>query len=425
MQRRTKLNRFILVLICCGAGAAFCQSSPTQRPSAPQTICVESRCTTAPAPLPAPPPAAVDPVATTVAPSRDRKWTPGHYVRPDEKLYPKSAAERRAVYDTTRNVGSIRGALILIPWGMVEPVRAGEYDWRALDADIAYLAGMNKMAILEFSFRAFGGQIPQTPQGEKKTLPDYILQTGCVGRNTDDVGGYSARLDLTRCMDRYIALIEAVAARYDTHPAVEHVVLSETSVAISASDFSYSRLYAEQQRMLRTLADAFEYTHVSIMNNFMNAGTSSAVAATRDYTYSMIGAGVGLSVPDILSKAGGARYDNWNALTYRGAGVIDGQDHGSSDRRGAVPMVAQQQVIHSTGYTPANIYGHASQYYQATHIVWNAHGGSWGATALAQNGSQVPAMTWLTGVLPYLKANSLPVQKNCPTTFYGRCKSGN
>ncbi|MEZ5488322.1 MAG: hypothetical protein R3E75_11960 [Steroidobacteraceae bacterium] len=386
---------------------AFGQAVTLSRPLPPSSICVDDVCS-----------------SPEQASSGGIKWNPGHYVRPDELFFIANSGERRAIYNTVRNVPQVRGALIAVPWGMIEK-REGVYDWSSLDEEIEYLASMGKKVMIEVHFRKFGGNIPSLPQGNDRLyLPDYIIQKGWVGSNTDDVGGYSARLDIAGCMDRFVALFKALADRYDANPALEHVIASETSLALSDSGFRYDSLMAQQKRLLTALKGMFHSTHFSIMNNFMNGGGTPEIE-TREFTYQMVQLGVGVSVPDILPPSGGATYDNWNMLAYRGAGVVGGHSFGTTDLRGSVPSVANQEVIFKSGFTPQNLYSHAVQSYGATHIVWTAHGGSYGGMPVTRTSPAVdmPGMRWTDGVLPYLKTNNLPVRSACPTKFNGACRS--
>lgn len=362
--------------------------------------------------------------------AQEMKWNPGHYVRPNEMVWLARQSERFAIFDQIENVDAVKGGLVNIPWGMIEGPAQGVYDWTLLDAEVAKLASIGKKLIIEVWVRKYGGSIPSVPQSTASSkqlyLPDYVISNGWAAANTDDVQGYQARLDITACMDRFIALMQAIAARYDTNPTVELVQTNETSAGFaSGSGFSQENFYDEWLRLTGAMRDAFEHTGVAIMNNFMHDGSGDA--SIRDFVAEQFDEGAGLAVPDVMAGAygqgsgGGATYDNWNANVYRGAGTSpgDGKNYGTTDYRGTLLFSASQEVIWKAAFTPANVLAMARDVYRVTHLAWTAHGGSVGGTAwLGQSEvTPVPAMRWVQGVLPYITLNPLTSPN---TTFPSR-----
>ena len=155
------------------------------------------------------------------------------------------STRRFAVYDRVRAESLIKGGLLIVNWGAVEKSR-GVYDFSVIDEEIAKLKSMNKKLILEVWWHKFAGaSLPTTPQQtDRPYLPDYVLAGG--GAAVSTVGdGYMARVHSAQWMDRLIALFQALGARYDADPAVEQIIISETSMSLADSTFTQDALVAQ------------------------------------------------------------------------------------------------------------------------------------------------------------------------------------
>lgn len=398
MALRSIASTLTAFVMSCAACVSLAQSSGAGRPLPPTKICIDDIC---------PPTAA----AGTV------KWNPGHYVRADEQGWIAKQASRFAVYDTIRGVPQVRGAAFIVNWGMVENAR-GVYDWSQVDAEINYLASMGKKAILDLWYLGFSGSVPRTPQGsDNRYIGDYLINEGCAANVS--YGGYGARLDIPKCMDRWIAFIQAVAARYDANPNVESVHVAETSTSMSSQD--HEALAQQWLRLPPVLSASFRRTHTVIHNNFL-----VSVEKTRALTASMVQNGIGMGGPDIIV---GFRLpqepssDTWGALEIRGAGEVAGVGtFGKIDNRAQVPSSWEAQVVRPTELRPADVNAYANSMLRSNHTIWTAFLGysprQYGGTV------EVPRMRWdgPDGVLAYLKqASSAVTNTACPLAFKGAC----
>lgn len=391
----SSLSVLVMSFASCVASA---QTNTSGRPLPPTNICIDDVCPSA-------------------AAAGSKKWNPGHYVRPDEQFWNSKRASRYAVYDTIRDVPQVRGAAFIVNWGMVENAR-GVYDWTQVDAEVNYLASMGKKAILDLWYLGFSGTVPGTPQGsDNRYVGDYLINDGCAANVS--YGGYGARLDIPKCMDRWIAFIQAVAARYDSNPNVESVHISETSTSMVGQD--NDSLATQWLRLPPVLRAAFNRTHTVIHNNFL-----VSVDKSRALTASMVQNGIGMGGPDIIgvySLPQDPNTDSWGALEIRGAGVVSGVGtFGTVDNRARVPSSWEAQVVRPTDLRPGDVNAYANGMLKSNHTIWTAYLGyaprQYGGTV------EVPSMRWdgTSGVLAYLKQSGSAVTNTaCPLAFNGAC----
>ena len=397
------------LLLACAAIAASATAYAQVRPLPPSPVCVDNstgtNCTNGGG------------GAVVAAGARSVKWNPGHYVRADEQFWKSKQSQRYAVYETIRSVPQVKGAVFAVNWGMVENQR-GVYDWSQVDAEINYLAAMGKKAILDLWYLGFNGDVPATPQSsDGRYVGDYLIADGCVSRVT--YGGYGARLDIARCMDRWLAFIQAVAQRYDSNPNVESVHISETSTSMEGQN--NDELANQWYRVPPVLKAAFAQTHTVLHNNFL-----TSVPKSRELTALMVSNGVGMGGPDIIgvfTLPQDPNQDNWGALEIRGAGNVPGVGtFGTVDNRRTVPSSWEAQVVRPDNLTPADVNNYANSMLRSNHTVWTAY---YGYSPSQYGGTkQIPTMRWdgAGGVLEYLKLASSAVSNTaCPTVFNGGC----
>ena len=400
------IHRVLIILMGLSVGADLAHAQTRGRPMPPGNLCVD------PDPV-----AGCPPAAATVARTGKIKWNPGHYVRPDEQGWTAKRPNRFAVYETIRSVPQVKGAAFIVNWGMVENQR-GVYDWSGVDAEINQLASMNKKAILDLWYLGFSGAVPKIPQGKDyRYIGDYLIADGCGGNVS--YGGYGARLDIPKCMDRWLAFIQEVAKRYDSNPNVESVHISETSTNMVGQN---NQMLAQQWlRLPPVLKASFSQTHALIHNNFL-----INVPSSRALTASMVANGVGMGGPDIIGVfrlPHPPEKDHWGALEIRGAGNVAGVGvFGTVDNRSRVPSSWEAQVVRPLNLRPADVNDHANRVLKSNHTVWTAFLGyspsQYGGT------TPVPTMRWdgVGGVLAYLKlASSAVTNTACPTAFAGAC----
>jgi hypothetical protein len=385
-------------MMLVASGVSVAQTSSSARPLPPTNICLDDVCPSA-------------------APAGAKKWNPGHYVRPDEQGWLAKRSSRYAVYETIRDVPQVKGAAFIVNWGMVENAR-GVYDWSQVDAEINYLAAMGKKAILDLWYLGFAGTVPSVPQGaDYRYVGDYLISDGCVSNVS--YGGYGARLDIAKCMDRWIAFIQAAAARYDNNPNVESVHISETSTNMVGQN--HDLLAQQWLRVPPALKASFTRTHTVLHNNYLGN-----VASSRALTAAMVANGVGMGGPDIIGVfrlPQDPNKDNWGALEIRGAGEVPGVGtFGTVDNRLRVPSSWEAQVVRPVDLRPADVNAYANTMLKSNHTIWTAY---LGYAPSQYGGTQpVPTMRWdgTDGVLAFLKQPANAVTNTaCPLAYEGAC----
>lgn len=355
--------------------------------------------------------------ATTSASAATVSWNPGHYAFPDHHMYPSKytaiESDINSLVTPTDKRAKIVGVRLLASWGMFEPTQ-GNYDFSKLAYFIAYAKARGLRVGLAFAIRRYGGAIPSVPQADYRdtTLPDYVISNGWAGANTDDLGGYSARLDIAACASAFFAMISALGAYVRNEPYFEFFETPETSAAFAPGQgFSQSNWNAQWLNFVPVLRTAFPNKLV-----FVDCNYHSSVTETNTLVDLCITQGVGIGGPDTMPQNLGTTDDHWGFMHLGGVGtridpIYGPYNFGTVDSRGSIPAKAGQEVIQSTTFTPASIYGHAYNIYRASHMVWTMHGNP----AQTRYGENVPAMIWESGVWPYLRDNSVPMRSAFPT----------
>jgi hypothetical protein len=338
------------------------------------------------------------------------KWHPGHYAAPDAVLFTSQISAHTALWNQIAPVANFVGGQLYVPWGQIEPTTAGAYSWSLIDTEIAKLAAAGKKtSIVVWSQRYTSSALPSTPQSGDRYFPDYLISSGDVVA-TGSV--QQACMWRESVMDRYLALFSAMAARYDNDDRVSLIVTAETAAANSGGDFSSTGLRNQWVRFAGLMPSIFTRTPVSVKANFLTTQTDmvSLMQACAD-------AGTGMGGPDIFPVEFSGTTDNWGQRCLRGerwngSAWIAGM---AANQQAAIPVLMEQQVVRSTTATPAMYYNAAVTRYSCTHVTWQAKAtaflyGSGGATL-------VPAMNWLTGVLPYIRDNNVPLRTTIPTSL--------
>jgi hypothetical protein len=291
-----------------------------------------------------------------------------------------------------------------------------------IDADIAYLTKNYSKPfrlMIEVWPEAPVQTIPSTPQPVpysdpnstyRGILPDYILK-GVSGNGIDafamDYGGYVAALWRPAVMDRYIALINYLGAKYDSNPYVELIsAIPETGVAVlktaAATDptYSWSNFFAQLQRLAQAMTVSWPTTNRLIETNYASTGGgSSDMSAFIKFAYQK---GLALGENDILYNNGSSGYETASEQIVRGAYV------------GLAPLIYQEtsdwaiwQWETATG-VEAYCYGSL----KCTHLAWGNH-----------HNYGTPAQNWSTGVVPALQAVKFRINSACPSSYANRCNT--
>jgi hypothetical protein len=294
-----------------------------------------------------------------------------------------------------------------VPWGQLEPTTAGNYTWSVLDGQIAALAALGKKAIISVWAHKYG-----TTSTGGGYFPQYLIDSGDVIVFDDGAGTRVAEACMWRSYvaDRYMALFAALAARYDNDDRVAGLNTCETAFVNPGLDYSGSALLTQWQRIAAYLPTVLVRTPVFIKANFLQ--TQDHMATLMQ---SCVNAGAGMGGPDIFPIEYSGTTDNWGQRCLRGERYVSGAwvTGVAANQQSIIPVLMEQQVIRSTIATPAMFYNAAVTRYSCTHVTWQAKAAAklYGGTTL------IPAMNWLTGVLPYVRDNNLPLRTTIPTAL--------
>jgi hypothetical protein len=354
---------------------------------------------------------------TTLTSGASKSWNPGMYAFPNQHMFPSKYAniesDINSLIAPTDKRSRVTGVFLLVSWAMLNP-SPGVYDWTKLDYFIDYLKDRNLRVGLYLTVRRYGGAVPGTPQADYREawLPDFVISNGWAGVNTDDLGGYTARFDITACTDAYLTFIAALGAHLNGEPFIEEICSPELSAAFAPGQgFSQANWNTQWTRMPAAFALAFPNKIVTFSANY-----HSSVTVTNAFVDECMAQGVGITGPDIMPQNSGSSEDHWGFMHLAGVGVrvnpvYGPYDFGTTNYIGRVATSCGQQVIQSTSFTPSLIYSHGNTAYYLNKYIWTMHGD--GVTT--RFGTPVPAMEWETGVWPYLRDTNPAVISTFPT----------
>jgi hypothetical protein len=320
---------------------------------------------------------------TIVAQGAGIKWNPGFYIfLAPTSTYVDSAASRAANltwFQTYANDPNIKGVVIhqyirALETGTTTPsynyvsevdgVRYGGF--ACIDYYLGLCATYNKRLAIVLKHHAFSGAT---------ALPTYWVNQGWEHRYYSDFNS-CANIGISACRDRYIALIQAYGARYDTNPRLEWSASDETTVSLPAGITSatwisnYKAILSAavvawpttmfrscENGQLSHVTQREVYEHIETLNN---AGTGCVLTGGPDHE-------------DTLTDPYNPGNEKpWQQL-WRGEttslGVV------WKDVRGQMPRVGETQ---ERGYsnpnyyqdTAANILTYQIDYMESSHVVF-------------------------------------------------------
>jgi hypothetical protein len=319
------------------------------------------------------------------------------------EIWAKRAEQAIAMAD-----GNVKGWAGNYMWNVLEPSK-GVYDFSHIDADIAAMAG--KRIIIGIQSINFG-----------KYIPAYILNDPAYGPS-ETAGEYGYWMSnwgtpvpmpakwRPAVMARWIALVQALAARYDGNPAVEAIIdRDETAWQIdSGSDYTVSAFRTQWDALASAASAALKRTTFIHQANWITGGDNQTMA---DFLQDAYVRRTGIGGPDIFGYSqlhSNPAYIASIGITMGAAGTSPGTDY-----RGKIPSIHDVQSPELIGglglFTPQDIFQFANQDLQASHILWNYVGSGTG------NWSSVQAVI-----------DSNPVTHlSCPTAYAAvGCNTGN
>jgi hypothetical protein len=364
-----------------------------------------------------------------------KKWHPGHYVLPvySANHVPNNSAAIQAQWAAALAADArFVGVHGFYNWYQLEPVTQGTYDFSSIDNDLAYLQANfpTKKLIIEIWSRTFGGSsIPTTPQNPNSAgskIPDYICNgnftgSGGVSGVTWNSNGILAAFWVPAVLSRLKALDAALSARYDSNPMVEAICYDEYSPpgpAAGAPTLGWSN--SAEQTAWKSFHAAMNWpaTNIACMANFPRDANGACDFALFSY---LEGLKIGVGGPDVLTGQGNAA-ESWGEQIVRGAGIVGGVNFGTTDYRGAIPIIYDDEDPIWT-ITPAQIEIYCYNTLQATHISWMYNPTNVDGLGTPGAGTQ----PWTTaggnnphgyaGVVDTLQANSFRIHSSVPTSY--------
>jgi hypothetical protein len=320
------------------------------------------------------------------------KWNPGHYML---VWLNDTPAQRQKEFDALAREPAVKGAQVRYPWAQLEP-RKGEYDFRAIEADLARLQANGKRLVILVLDRGFNIDRPD------RFIPEYLLKEpeyhgGAMKTKT----GYGVRAWDAKVMDREIALFEALGRRFDGEPFVEAIGGDETAPAIGQQrppDFSSEQLAKQLERWVRAVRAAWPHTLVLLYSNWLPSKLKEVMDVCARSRCALGG-------PDVFPPP---------AKGTDGDRIVKGV--GGTEYRGRVPIAYAVQpsslgIKHT--YSPAELFAYAYDELQANYLFWirnTAYGG--------------PEQRWNTGILPFLRSINGKIHTECPASLENTCRTG-
>ena len=344
-------------------------------PVPPSNLCVDDKCT---------------PAENT--PTSRIKWNPGHYMLVFRGESMSTVLQSR-VPEICREP-ALKGLQYRVQWHDLEPAR-GQYDFRAIDDLYEALAACDKRLVLQIMAVEFG------TTSTAEIVPEYILKesqfNGGVAKTNS---GYMARLWEAPVMDRLLQLSAALAARYDTKPFFEAIVLAETATSGVESGYSPEAWIGQLKRSIPVMVSQWPSTNVIVFNNYLQGSSDQQFV---DFVNFLRTSRAVLGGPDVLPPPhSGSKSER----IYRG-------EIGGKDLRGLMPVAFAVQTPELGGkegsFTPAELAEHCVGTNRCGHMFWIRNVNVGGTE---QN--------WDTGILPFIRRQPA-THRSCPASYDGSC----
>jgi hypothetical protein len=365
---------------------AFAQAAD-KRPNPPSPVCIGSSCVAAP------------------AAGGKIKWNPGHYAGSNGSIYKgtKASGWFPSMDGALTNYPQFKGWRQWFTWGALEPTK-GNYDFSQLDALLERLKtqyGTPRHLVITLYP---SGPVTIWKPGDASTIPAYIQQDKAYGASPvsgsygwwgvnsggASTGGYEPALWRPAVMDRFIALIQALAARYDNDPYFEGVMFQEAvyHVIAQGSDYTNDGMTQQAKRLLTASTAAFAHTSV-VFENTWGMGNPTQ---NQNFEAWMVDNRIAPGTADVVGETafllpmtkGRPDAVNWGMAAYMGMVDISSSYSGGDLRTRSRAMVdIEADDIAGPYYTksggpfkPADICVALNKRYKASHAFWDHFMGS-------------------------------------------------
>ena len=292
------------------------------------------------------------------------KWHPGHYYTilnhgKNKQWY------MWQVYNELKSTSALLGLQIRYSWKELEP-KEGVYNFSAIDKHLAELAKRNKRLVILLELKDMGTDEESSPVPAFARTPLYEGGTYAFANYGKDVPlGYGTKLWNTQIHDRWVALVQALGKRYNSHPHFEAIGFTETSMGDPMEILPQEQIESYYKNLLsinREMRAHFPNTVTYQFVNYPRPILQSLLAELKDM-------GTGLGGPDVFLEDPGLLY----------AKAPKGIYHYYPELSGAIPLMpsVQHQNYVTTqwgkkGYEPSisDLFVFARDSLNANYIFW-------------------------------------------------------
>jgi hypothetical protein len=274
------------------------------------------------------------------------KWHPGHYL---EAYHPDKPDE----YSAALSSPYMKGIQMRYRWRELEPEK-GKYNFTTIDNNLTEVKAKGKRLLIYLLDQDYWGN---------NSVPDYMINDPAYSGGQVFKGNRcNPKFWEQPVMDRYIALVKALGAKYDSDPNFEGISTNERD--IGAKDDSYSdRKYIDQiKRAQAAMVEAFPNSLV-----FESLGWTPFLSEVMDNVYNL---GIGITCSDLVLP-GNYSYDGrvWSQSPIYPYYI---------SMRGKIPTGNSGQVgmqaAYGSGHSMDQIFGFAvgagQDNLQLTHMMW-------------------------------------------------------
>jgi hypothetical protein len=324
-------------------------------------------------------------------PSVGKKWHPGHYMLTYKG---DSQSQLLARCDEIASEKNVRGIMVRKTWGQLESAK-NNYTFDQLQQIVARCGSHGKRVWLLLLDRGFNTTSADFVPGYLKTEPQY---NGGVAATKN---GYIARIWEPAVMDRQIALIQALAARFDNEPYFEGMMPEESAPGFGSAtppaSYSTGALAAQLKRLYIAAGSAWPRSNFVAQINFLGNEVPDLVRVAHS-------SGLAMGGPDTLPPECGATRTS-GQKNYTGT-------EGGTDYRGSMVTMHQIQGPEMGGKegdcSVAQLSAEGHNYLRNAYYFWLRK-------------TSTPGITWANDILPAIRSG-LPYDSTCPKN-YSSCKT--
>lgn len=301
------------------------------------------------------------------------KWNPGFYIYLSPSNGHLDGATQRAAdlawFQNYASDSTIKGFYLQKYLRAFETGTTADYSagFDMLDYYLSLCTTYNKRLCVEFENVSFGASNNALPtywqaQGWQH---EYVVGTTTIRR---------ANTGISACRDRLIALIQAYAQRYNSHPRLEVVGLEETTTTVP-SGITSTTWIDNYKAILTAAAQSWTQT---LFRNCENGqtGDQSLTRSVYEHVATLNSAGIGCIIcggPDhedgLTNPFDPTNEKSWKQL-WRGQTTSSGVTW--LDARRVYPFYGetQERGFYPTGDTPANVCSYQIDFMRASHVTF-------------------------------------------------------